>query len=94
MLKKDDWQEREPVTDQRHDRSGQPDKRGENHLNVDHLMHGNWGLRISGHGAAEVCSPEDLRYAEANPTCEIHKGCCTSHQNPRPKSFARIFLPR
>ena len=43
-------------------------------LNVDHLMHVNWWLRISGHDAAEVFSPEVHRHAEANPTCEIHEG--------------------
>ena len=48
----------------------------------------------SGHDAAEVCSPEVHRHAEANATCETHKGYCTSYQNSRPKSFARIFLPR
>ena len=32
MLKKGDWHERGPVTDQCHDRSGQPDKRGDNKL--------------------------------------------------------------
>ena len=32
MLKKENWQEREPVTDQGHDRSGQPDKSGDNRL--------------------------------------------------------------
>ena len=47
MLKKGDWQERGLVTDQCHDRSGKPDKRsdeklGQSHLNVDHLMHGDW----------------------------------------------------
>ena len=47
MLKKGDWQERGSVTDQCHDRSGKPDqmsdkKLDKNHLNVDHLMHGNW----------------------------------------------------
>ena len=36
---------------------------------------------------------EELRHAETNPTCEIHESCCTSHQNSRPKSFARIDLP-
>ena len=46
MLKKGDWQERGPVTDQCHDRSGKPDKRsdkklGRKSLNVDHLMHDN-----------------------------------------------------
>ena len=47
ILKKDDWHERGPVTDQGHDRSGNL-IRGvikswdKSHLNVDHLMHGNW----------------------------------------------------
>ena len=31
------------------------------------------GLRISGHDAAEVYSPEGHRHAEANPTCEVTK---------------------
>ena len=30
-------------------------------------------LRISGHDAAEVYSPEGHRHAEANPTCETHQ---------------------
>ena len=46
MLKKGDWQEREPVTDQCHDRPGKPGKRsdkklGQILLNVNHLMHDN-----------------------------------------------------
>ena len=32
MLKKGDWHERGPVTDQDHDRSGQPDERGDKKL--------------------------------------------------------------
>ena len=32
MLKKDDWPERRLVTDQRHDRSGQPDKKSDKKL--------------------------------------------------------------
>ena len=32
MLKKGDWHERGPVTDQSHDRAGQPDKRSEQKL--------------------------------------------------------------
>ena len=32
MLKKGDWHERGPVTDQNHDRSGQPDQRGDKKL--------------------------------------------------------------
>ena len=97
MLKKGNWQEREPVTDECHDRPGKPGKKsdkklGQNHLNVNLLMHGNWVAYISGHDAAEVYSPEGHRHAETNPTFEIHKGYCTSYQNSRPKSFARIFF--
>ena len=63
MLKKNDWHERGPVTDQCHDQSekiirGVIRSWDKSHLNVDHLMHGNW-LRISRHGAAEVYSPEE-----------------------------------
>ena len=52
------------------------------------------GLRISGHEAAEVYSPEGHRHAETNPTCEVHKGYCSSYQNSRPKSLARLHLSR
>ena len=34
------------------------------------------------------------RHAETNPTCDIHKSCCTSSKNSRPKSFARNDMPR
>ena len=54
------------------------------------------GLRLSGHGAAEVVAnvTEELRHAETNPACEIHESYCASHWNSRPKFFARIYLPR
>ena len=52
------------------------------------------GLRISGHDAAEVYSPEEHRHAEANPTCEIHKGYCTSHQNHQRSPNATKFEDR
>ena len=47
MLKKGNWQERESVTDECHDRTVKPGKRGERnwdkiHLNVNFLMHGKW----------------------------------------------------
>ena len=99
MLKKGNWQERELVTDECHDRPGKPGKRGDKKLGQNSSKRQSsdarqLGLRISGHGAAEVYSPEGHRHAGANPTCEIHKGYCTSHQNSRPKSFARIYVPR
>ena len=45
------------------------------------------GLRVSGHEAAEVYSPEEHKHAETNATCEIHEGYCARHtkirdQNP------------
>ena len=47
MLKKGNWQEREPVTDGCHDRPGKPGKRSDKNwdkirLNVNLLMHDNW----------------------------------------------------
>ena len=51
-------------------------------------------LRISGHDAAEVYSPGEHWYAEADPACEIHKGFCASYQNSRPKSLVRLHLSR
>ena len=46
-------------------------------------------------GPAEVFIDftEELRHAETNPTCKIHKSCCTSHIHSRPKTFARNDLP-
>ena len=98
MLKKGDWQEREPVTDECHDRPGKPGKRSGKKLRQNSSKRLTSDARqlgcFSGHDAAEVYSPEVHRHAEANPTCEIHKCYCTSYQNSRPKSFARIYLPR
>ena len=48
LLKKGNWQERELVTDECHDRPGNPGKRSDKkfgtkiHLNVNLLMHDNW----------------------------------------------------
>ena len=89
MLKKNDWHENvwQPVVDldKNHERSGRPDK---NRDTYHELKRGPTGRRssnarhlgcVSRHEAAEVNSMEDLRHAEANPTCEIHESCCTSH---------------
>ena len=101
MLKKNDWHEnvRELVVNhgKSHERSGRPDiKRDTCHelkdlLDVDHRTR-----CLSRHEAAEVFIDftEELRHAETNPTCEIHGSYCASHLNSRPKSFARIYLPR
>ena len=54
------------------------------------------GLRLSGHGAAEVFInlTEELRHTETDPMCEIHESRHTSRRHSRPKSFARNELPR
>ena len=84
ILKKGDWHERGLVTDQGHDRSGQPGKRsdkklGQKVISTSIIQCTTIGLCISRHDAAEVHSPEKHRHAETNPTCEIHKGYCASH---------------
>ena len=35
-----------------------------------------------------------LRHTETDPMCKIHESRCTSRRHSRPKSFARIDLPR
>ena len=96
MLKKGNWQERESVSDACHDRTEQPVKRGDEKLGRNSSKRQSSDARQlgcvfhSGHDAAEVYSSEVHRHAEANPTCEIHKGYCTSHSNSRPKNFARF----
>ena len=63
---------------------------------ITHQTHDNWGCERRGYGAAEVFIDftEELRHAETDPTCKIHKSCCTSRIHSRPKSFARTDLPR
>ena len=58
------WHERGPVTDQCHDRSGKPGKRSDKKLGQMSSQRQSSdaraiGLRISGHDAAEVYSPEE-----------------------------------
>ena len=84
ILKKGDWHGRGPVTDQGHDRSGQPDKRGDKKLERNSSKRQfsdarQLGCVFSGHDAAEVYSPEEHWHAEANPACKVQEGCCASH---------------
>ena len=73
-LKKNDWQERGSVTDQCHDRSGKPDKRSDEKLGQKSSKR-----RLSDARQLGCVLQEELRHAETNPTCEIHKGYCASH---------------
>ena len=83
-LKKDDWHKRGPVTDQGHDRSGQPDKRGDQKLGRRSSQRRPSDTRQLGcvfqdMTPPKVYSPEEHRHAETNPIREIHKGYCASH---------------
>ena len=98
MLKKGDWHERGPVTDQCHDRPGKPGKRSDKKLGQKSSKRQSSDARQLGCVFQDMTppnlSPEVHRHAEANPTCEIHKGYRTSHQNSRQKPFARLHLSR
>ena len=64
ILKKENWQERESVSDACHDRTGKPVRRSDKKLGQNssrrHFSDARQlGLRISGHDAAEVYSPEE-----------------------------------
>ena len=54
------------------------------------------GLCLSGHGAAEVVInfTEELRHAETNPTCKIHKKLLHVSLELETKSIAWNDLPR
>ena len=79
LLKKNDWYEnvRQPVVN--------CDKSHENHelktrtYWTSIIERTTFGLCLSRHEVAEVYSLEEHRHAETNPTCELHKGYCTSH---------------
>ena len=65
-------------------------------LYTTHQIPDNFGLRIAGYGAAEVFIDftEERRHTETDPMCKIHESFCTSRRHSRPKSLARIYLPR
>ena len=99
MLKKGSWQEREPVTDGCHDRPGKPGKRSDKKLGQNSSKRQSSDARQLGCVFQDMTPPKSIfteghRHAETNPTCEVHKGYCTSYQNSRPKSFARLHLSR
>ena len=64
-------------------------------LGAGHRIHDNWVVYSRTWSRRSFIDfTEELRHAEANPTCEIHKGYCASHQISRPKSFDRLHLSR
>ena len=84
MLKKGDWHERGPVTDQCHDRSGKLDKRSDKKLGRRSSRRRSSNARQLGCVFQDMTPPKsilrkctDMR--KTNPTCEIHKSYCASH---------------
>ena len=100
MLKKGNWQERESVSDACHDRTGQPDEE-----EVSKKLGQNSSKRRFSDARQLGCVFQDMMppksilrkstdMPKTDPTCEVHKGHCTSYQNSRPKSLARLHLSR
>ena len=84
MLKKGSWQERELFTDECHDRPGKPGKKSDKKLGQDSSKRQSPDARQLGCVFQDMTPPKSILQkstdnAEANPTCEIHKGCCASH---------------
>ena len=99
ILKKGDWQERGPVTDQCHDRPGKPGKRSVKKLGQKSSKRQSSDARQLGCVFQDMTPPKSvLRKSTDMPKpiqrVKFTKGYCTSHQNSTPKSFARIYLPR
>ena len=98
MLKKGNWQEREPVTNECHDRSEKPEKRSDKKLGQNSSEHQFSDARQLGCVFQDMTPPKSVLRKGTDMPKPIQRvkftGCCTSHQNSRPKSFARIYLPR
>ena len=105
MLKKYDLHDRtwQPVVnrDKSHDRTGQSVvKRDTRH----ELNHGPFGCRSSntrqlGSVFQDMKPPKSILRKSSDmqkpiQRVKIHQGYCTSHKSSRPKSFARLYLPR
>ena len=95
MLKKGNWHERESVADGCHDRPGKPGKRGDQKLGQNSCKRQFSDARQLGCVFQDMTPPKSiLRKSTDMPkpiqSVKFKKGHCTSHQNSRPKSFARL----
>ena len=99
MLKNGNWQEREPVTDECHDRPGKPGKRSDKKLGQNSSKRQSSDARQLGCVFQDMTPPKSILRkstdnAEADPACEIYKGYCTSYKIRDQKSLARLHLSR
>ena len=99
LLKKGDWHERESVTDRYHDRSGKPDKKSDKKLGRNSSKRQLSDTRQLGCVFQDMTPPKSiLRKSTDMPKpiqrVKFTKAIARHTKNSRPKSFARIFLPR
>ena len=98
MFKKGDWHERGPVTDQSHDRSGQPDKRGDQKLGRRSSQRRSSNARQLGCVFQDMTPPKSILRKRTDMERPIQRVKFTKaiarHTQIRDKSFAQIYLPR
>ena len=99
MLKKDDWHERGPVTNQGHDRPGQLGKKGDNKLERRSSQRQSSNARQLGFVFQDMTPPKSILRKSTDkqrPILRVKftKAIARHTQNSRHKSFARIYLPR
>ena len=99
FLKKENWHERGPVTDQSHDRSGQPDKRGDKKLERKSSQRRSSDARQLGCVFQDMMPPKSILRKSTDMQRPIQRVKFTKaiarHTKIRdPKSFAWIYLPR
>ena len=92
LLKKGDWQERELFTDECHDRPGKPGKRSDKKLGPNSSKRQSSDARQLGCVFQDMTPPKSILW-KGTERVKFTKAIAR-HQNSRPKSFARIYLPR
>ena len=98
FLNQGDWQERGPVTDQCHDRSGKLDKMSDKKLGQKSSQRRSSNTRQLGCVFQDMTPPKSILRKCTDMRKPIQRvrftKASTSYQNSRPKSFGRKHLPR
>ena len=84
MLKKGKWQEREPVTDECHDRQGKPGKRSDKKMGQKSSKRQSSDARQLGCVFQDMTPPKSIPpeehwHAENDPACKVQEGYCASY---------------
>ena len=99
MLKKGNWQEREPVTDECHDRPGKPGKRSDQKLGQNLSKRQFSVPRQLGCVFQDMTPPKSILWKGTEMSKSIQrvqftKAIARHTKISRPQSFARVNLPR